>query len=445
MPRKSGRAEDLNPVLAQYAQGLWEVMARPDQLPPTDQVWRIWLLLGGRGSGKTRSGAEWIRDQVWHRGKRHVALIAPTYQDAREVMLEGASGVMNIGFTSERPTFFPSRQRLTWPNGAIGHVFSAEDPDSLRGSQFDCAWADEFCTWAYPDDTLSNLRLALRLGDAPQLVITTTPKPTTSLRRLMKTPGLVTTRSRTHQNAAHLAPGFVADLEAAYKGTTLSRQELDGEIIDNPQGGLWSRELIENCKVYDHPKFDKVIIAVDPPACRDARGDACGIIIVGWTAPARAPSQKNASGRAKHDIPAKAYVLHDGTVRGLSTGTWVNTVLGRWRSWGVDYIVIEKNMGGDMVEDILKQREPDAVIRPVNASRGKRSRAEPVAALYEQGRVFHVADKNLHALEDELIYLGQMDGHKRGRPSPDRADALVWAIWDLLIRPRGEEPSLRGL
>lgn len=421
--------------LLSYAPGLWEVMARPDQKPP-HQDWHIWLLLGGRGSGKTRSGAEWVREQVWQKGRRHIALIAPSLQEAREVMLEGPSGLMNIGFMSERPVYSPARRRLTWANGAVGYVYSSADPDSLRGAQFDCAWADEFCAWDYPNDTLANLRLALRLGEAPQLVVTTTPKPIPALRTLMRTPGLVTSRSKTDQNRAHLSPGFLAIMEEAYGGTSLARQEMDGEIVENTDGALWTRAMFDDCRVAHHPTFDKLIMAVDPPACRDARGNACGMVLVGWVAdsgpdrPLRGRSQRG-----------RAYVVQDATVRGLRTGTWADIVLGRYYTWGVDYIVIETNMGGDMVEDILRLRDPDILIHPVKASRGKRSRAEPVAALYEQGKVHHIKTAGLEALEDELIHLGRWGegqwGASRGSSSsPDRADALVWAITDLMVRPR---------
>ncbi len=392
-------------------------MARPDQCPPSE-AWHIWLLLGGRGSGKTRSGAEWIREQVWQRGRRHIALIAPSLSEAREVLIEGESGLANIGYVAERPTFTASRRLLKWANGAVGHVFSAADPNSLRGPQFDCAWADEFCSWDYPEDTLSNLRLALRLGERPQLVVTTTPKPSRSLAALMDAPGLITTRSTTQQNTAHLAPGFLAMMEEAYGGTTLGRQELGGEIIDSPEGGLWSRALLAQCRADKTPEFDKVILAVDPPGSRDARGDACGIIVAGYVS-------------ETSKLPARGYVLFDGTVQGLSTGTWAERVIGLWRSWDADYIVAEANMGGDMVTDILRARAPDAVIRKVFATRGKRSRAEPVAALYEQGRIFHTG--RLDKLEDELVHMGSAAGHKN---SPDRADALVWAMTDLLVKGR---------
>lgn len=417
-------AAHLPPGLLAYVPGLWEVMARPDQKPP-NAPWHIWLLLGGRGSGKTRAGAEWVHAQVWQHGRRHIALIAPSLGEAREVMLSGRSGLLNIGFAAERPVYSPARRRLEWPNGAAGYVYSAADPDSLRGPQFDCAWADEFCAWPYALDTLANLRLALRIGDNPQLVVTTTPRPGPVLRALMAMPGLVTSRSRTAWNRAHLSNGFLETMEDTYGGTALARQEMDGEIVEALSGGLWTREMFERCRVDKHPPFDKIIIAVDPPACRDARGDACGIIVAGWVSGNKGQTSSNTG---------QVYILRDGTVRGLSTGTWADVVLRLYRAWDADYIVIEKNMGGDMVEDILRAQEPEARIRAVTASRGKRSRAEPVAHAYEQGRVFHMRGAKLGALEDELLTLGAPGATPT--TSPDRADALVWAVTDLIVRPQ---------
>ena len=215
----------------------WKLHARPHQIPAHED-WLIWLLLGGRGAGKTRTGAEWIREQVFAKGKSRIALVAPTLNDAREVMLDGESGLLNIGYPSERPVFSPSRRRLDWPNGAVGHIFTAEDPDGLRGPQFDAAWADEFCAWAYPHATLSNLRLALRLGDFPQLVMTTTPRPIPALKILLQTTGLLVSRGSTADNADNLAPTFLSAMEEAYGGTRLGRQELGGEYIEDLDGAL---------------------------------------------------------------------------------------------------------------------------------------------------------------------------------------------------------------
>ena len=225
----------------------WLHTARGHQAAPDHINWLIWLLLGGRGAGKTRTGAEWIRSQVADHGKRRIALVAPTFQDAREVMIEGESGLQNIGYPMERPTYLSSRHRLEWPNGAVGLVFSSEDPDGLRGPQFDCAWADEFCAWSYPAYVLSNLRLALRLGTNPQMVVTTTPKPIPALKRLMSAKGVVISHGKTADNKDSLARGFLSAMEDAYGGTRLGRQELNGEFLEDLSGALWTRKLIEGC------------------------------------------------------------------------------------------------------------------------------------------------------------------------------------------------------
>jgi len=253
----------------------WELLARDDQidthLPLQD--WRIWLLMGGRGCGKTRSGAEWIRAQVADKACRHIALVAPTLSDAREVMLEGESGLLNIGFPSERPKFIASRRRLEWPNGAVGHIFSAEDPDSLRGPQFDAAWADEFCAWSYPEETLSNLRFALRLGLKTRLVVTTMPKPIPALNALLKLPNIVVSRAKTYDNAAHLAPSFLDAMETSYGGTRLGRQELDGDLITDHEGALWTRDIIEQCRIDEVPTLERIVISIDPPTTSGPKAD----------------------------------------------------------------------------------------------------------------------------------------------------------------------------
>ena len=404
----------------------WIALARNDQLPPK-KPWQIWLLMGGRGSGKTRAGAEWVRAQV-NSGARRIALIAPTYHSAREVMLEGESGLLSIGHKSERPTYTSSRRRLDWPNGAVGFVFSSEDPEALRGPQFEKAWADEFCTWSYPDATLSNLRLGLRLGDDPRLVVTTTPKPIRAIKALMAAKGVVTSHARTADNAANLAPSFLDIMDEAYGKTRLGRQELDGEFLEDLPGALWSRDGLASCLSARPDEFDKVIVAVDPPVTSGVRADACGIIIAGLT-------------RGETSREDNAYILHDGTAQGLSPDAWAARVLGYWESYDADYVLVEVNQGGEMVSSILKNINPDVLLRTVYASRGKVARAEPVSALYTQGRVNHV--RPFPELEDELASLGT-EASIRGSKSPDRADALVWAVTDLLIGAR-QAPRIRQI
>ena len=400
----------------------WDAHARLNQIPQFDD-WLIWLLLGGRGSGKTRTGAEWVREQVAIHGKSRIALVAPTFNDAREVMLEGESGLLHIGYPAERPTFSSSRRRLDWPNGAVGHIFTAEDPDGLRGPQFDAAWADEFCSWAYPEDTLSNLRLALRLGENPQLVITTTPRPIPALKTLMKTKGLLISRGTTADNADNLAPTFLSAMQEAYGGTRLGRQELSGEYIEDMEGALWTRAMLEAAYTEEHPYCSKIILAIDPPVTSGERSDACGLIVAGVLDTGRT---------------AKAYILHDGTVQGRSPEGWARKAIDLAQGWDVDYILAETNQGGELVTSILRIFDPHIAIRSVHASQSKTARAEPVALLYEQGRVSHCG--RFTELEDELAAIGT-DSLTR---SPDRADALVWAVTELLLKSRAI-PRIRQL
>ncbi len=404
----------------------WKLHARPHQIPAHEN-WLIWLLLGGRGAGKTRTGAEWIREQVFAKGKSRIALVAPTLNDAREVMLDGESGLLNIGYPSERPVFSPSRRRLDWPNGAVGHIFTAEDPDGLRGPQFDAAWADEFCAWAYPQATLSNLRLALRLGGFPQLVMTTTPRPIPALKILLNTTGLLVSRGSTADNADNLAPTFLSAMEEAYGGTRLGRQELGGEYIEDLDGALWTRTMLENAYTAERPDCSKIIIAIDPPVTSGENSDACGIIVAGTEA-------RSILGRQRD----KAYILHDGTVQGRSPEGWAEAALKLAKIWQADYIVAETNQGGELVSSVLNMIDPSVPVRSVYASRSKTLRAEPVALLYEQDRIAHCG--HFTELEDELAAMGtQVLGH-----SPDRADALIWAVSELLLKSR-PAPRIRHL
>ena len=401
----------------------WALLAREDQWPPIGD-WLIWVMMGGRGAGKTRAGAEWLRRRI-NDGARRVALIAPNYNDAREVMLCGESGLLNLGREDDRPIYQSSRHRLEWPNGAEGYVFSAEDPDSLRGPQFEWAWADEFCAWRYPDETLSNLRLGLRLGASPQLVITTTPRPRPSFKRLLDTKGVVITRAKTADNMRNLSPVFIAAMQEAYGGTTLGRQELGGELIFDVPGALFSRALLEGSLTKTRPKFTKIIVAIDPPVTSGKRSDACGLIVAGLV---ETPRHKD-----------RVHILHDGTIQGVSPKAWAIKAMSLWERFDADYLLAEVNQGGEMVSTILATINPDVVVKSVYASRGKYARAEPVAALYEQGRVKH--QKPFPELEDELCTFGQSQS---GSKSPDRADALVWAVTDLLLKPR-RPPRIRTI
>lgn len=404
----------------------WRLWARPDQqLPPAGKGWRTWLILGGRGAGKTRAGAEWVRALalgLWpEAGGRcqRIAILAPTFDEARIVMIEGKSGLLGIHMADERPRYEPSKRLLTWPNGSIAQVFSADDPDSLRGPQFDAAWCDELAKWRHAEAAWDMLAFALRLGDNPRVVVTTTPRPTALIRRLVVDDGTVVTRSRTADNRAHLARSFLADVTARYGGTRLGRQELDGELIADDPDALFARDVIERYRCRETPAMVRVVVAVDPPASAGRKANACGIICAGLASDGR------------------AYVLEDRTLRGASPSRWAEAVVALYRARQADRVVAEVNQGGAMVEQVLREVDADVAFRPVHATRGKQLRAEPVAALYEQGRVSHAG--TFPELEDEMC-----TAIRGGIASPDRLDALVWAITDLLLR-RKPDPRVRTL
>lgn len=407
--------DETRPDLADLLERSLETLRpRADHQVPPEEAWSTWLFLGGRGAGKTFAGAAWMIEQAEEGGR--LALVGPTFHDVREVMIEGPSGLRALSPSEFRPRWEVSRRRLVWPNGAVAYAFSAEDPDSLRGPQFHAAWADEFCAWPKPAETLAMLRFGLRLGQDPRLVVTSTPRPLRALKALMAEPGVWLTRAGTSANAAHLAPAFLRTLESLYGGTRLAAQELDGLVVET-DGGLFRAEDLARCRAAVPARLDRIVVAVDPPAT--ATGDACGIVVVG-----------------RRDD--RAFVLADETARGLSPAGWAAKAVAAARTWTADALVAEANQGGDMVRSVLAQAAPPCRIKLVRASVGKRARAEPVAALYEQGRVLHCAA--LPALEEELMALGSGDLDH----SPDRADALVWAVSELMLGGRGP-PRLRTL
>ena len=404
----------------------WRMWAREGkQLPPGDAEWRSWMILGGRGAGKTRAGAEWVRAQalgLWSDGRQHaerIAIIGPTYDEARLVMVEGKSGLLAIHQHDERPIYEPSKRLLTWPNGAIAQVFSADEPESLRGPQFDAAWCDELAKWRYGEAAWDMLAFALRLGEQPRVVITTTPRPTALLKRLISDAATAVTRSRTADNRSHLAKSFWKDIVARYGGTRLGRQELDGELIEDDPDALFRRELIEQGRVKETPELLRVVVAVDPPASHGKRSNACGIVCAGLATDGR------------------VYVLEDCSVQGAKPIEWAERVVALYHGRRADRVVAEVNQGGAMVEQVLREVDAALSFRGVHASRGKQARAEPVAALYEQGRVRHAGV--FPELESEMC-----QAIRDGMKSPDRLDALVWAVSDLMLR-RGPEPRVRRL
>ena len=337
---------------------------------------------------------------------RSVALVGPTLHDVREVMIGGESGLVAIADRSERPHYESSRRRLVWPNGAVAYAFSAEDPDSLRGPQFDAAWCDEIAAWAYPDATWDTLQMALRLGGAPQCAATTTPRPIDLVKRLVAADDTILTRSATSANAVNLAPGFLSALEHAYGGTDLARQEISGELILDAPGALWPTALIERVRTRPPGALERVVVGVDPPASVGEHADACGIIACG------------------RSVDGRLWVLGDASLQGAAPLEWATAVRDLAARFSASEIVAEANQGGEMVREVLRIAGVASPIELVRAVKAKRARAEPIAALYAQGAVRHVP--GLAHLEREMERFGV---HPRGRgKSPDRVDALVWAL-----------------
>ncbi len=398
----------------------WTFWARPDQAPPPGD-WIVWLILAGRGAGKTRAGAEAVR--LWSQSFPNVNLIGPTADDVRDVMVLGESGILNCCRKDERPRYLASAAKLEWPNGAMSLLFSAEEPDRLRGKQHMKLWCDELAAWRRPD-VFDQAMFGLRLGDKPQMVVTTTPRPTRIIKQLAADKDTIVTRGSTFQNKGHLARAFLERIARRYEGRVIGRQELLAEIVEETLGALWTRALIERQRVAPEAaprEFSEVVVAVDPPARSGSRADECGLIVAG----------KASDGRL--------YVLADLTSQGDSPAAWAARVGAAYRGFRANRVVAEINNGGDMVAEVLRQAEPHLPVRSVTATRGKFLRAEPVAAAYERGLVFHAG--GFPQLEDQLCALTP-DFDRRGGPSPDRADALVWAIADLLALDR---PSSTGM
>ncbi|MBL0407076.1 DNA-packaging protein [Microvirga aerilata] len=385
-------------------------------------------MLGGRGAGKTRAGAEWVRglalgDPDFAQAPlRRIALVGETFADARNVMVEGPAGILAVHARHERPAWSPSLRKLEWANGAVAHVFSAEDPDSLRGPQFEAAWADELAKWRHVEATWDMLQFGLRLGAHPRQLVTTTPRPIPLLKRFLADPTVAVSRAKTADNAENLAPAFLDAVVGRYAGTRLGRQELDGDIIEDRPDALWTRSIFEAGRIDAAPPLMRIVVAVDPPASSSKRADACGIVAAGI------------------DEGGTAYVLEDATAQGLKPPEWAARAVALYRRLQADALVVETNQGGEMATGVIRQVDPSVPVASVRATRGKYLRAEPVSVLYAQGRVRHVGA--LPDLEDELCDFGP-GGLTSGR-SPDRMDALVWALTELMLRDR-REPRVRVL
>ncbi|MBV8799279.1 MAG: DNA-packaging protein [Alphaproteobacteria bacterium] len=393
---------DLSDDDVEYMLADWVLWGRKSQKPPPGD-WNVWLFLGGRGAGKTRAGAEWVAQQM-RQGRKRVALIAATHADARAVMIEGPSGLLSC---SEGAEYEPSLRRVRWPaSGAEAAVMSADEPDSIRGYQFELCWGDEFCKWPEPQAALDMVRMGLRLGENPRMMITTTPRPIPALLELFTSSGCTATKSTTYDNAANLAKSFIASMKKSYGKTRLGRQELDGEIIEDVEGALWQRDRIEALRVKQAPACERVVVGIDPPVSKKG---TCGIVVAGLC--------------GDH-----AYVLADCTKEMLSPAQWADRAADAYERFEADCVVAESNQGGEMVQSTLFTAHSNMKVKLVHASKGKVARAEPVSALYEQGRVHHAGV--FPELEDQLC---QFDGTG---PSPDRLDALVWALTELFPQNR---------
>lgn len=400
----------------------WRLWAREEQLaPPGD--WRIWLIMAGRGFGKTRAGAEWVREVTAAHPDARIALVGASLGEARAVMIEGESGILATSPPRHRPRFEPSLRRLTWPNGAQAVLYSALEPESLRGPQHSHAWCDEIAKWGNvagrAEKAWNNLLLGLRLGELPRLLATTTPLTVPLLRRILKEDGLHLTKGSTYDNADNLPERFISDVRRTFGKSMLGRQELDGELIEDVAGALWTRGLIEARRETEGTaQMVRTVIGVDPPA--SANGDACGIVVAGL----------GSDGVAR--------ILADASVSKPSPERWARAVAETSQAWQADRVVAEANQGGAMVESVLRAADLSLPIKLVHASKGKVARAEPVAALYEAGRVRHAG--MFPELEDELCGLTIGGGYEGPGRSPDRADALVWALTELMLgrpaRPR---------
>jgi phage terminase large subunit-like protein len=409
--------DQLGPKKTEELQHTWEFWARPEQLEPNGD-WNIWIALAGRGWGKTRAGVEWVRHQV-KSGKKRIAAVAPTNSDIRRVMVEGESGFLNVCWKSDKtyrggklgyPNWSPTNRTLTWENGAKVEFYSAEDPERLRGPQFHAAWADEVAAWRNQQDVWDMLQFTLRLGRKPRVMVTTTPKPTKLMRALIASPQSHITRGSTFDNIDNLAKPFLETIKKEYEGTRLGNQELYAEMLEEADGALWTTEVLDKCTIEqkDIPELNRIVVSIDPAVTSKTESDMTGLIVAGI------------------DVNGIGYVLEDATDR-YSPAEWAAKAISLYKAHSADRIVAERNQGGDMVRRTLEAEDEAVPIRLVHASRGKMARAEPISALYERGKVKHA--KGLDELETQMRTwepLGSMG-------SPDRLDACVWALTDLML------------
>lgn len=413
----------LGPQKVEELKHTWSFWARDNQLEPAGD-WNVWMVNAGRGFGKTRSGVEWVREQV-KRGAKRIAAVASTNSDIERVMVKGESGFLSVCWKGDKthkgkamgfPEWSPTKRTLTWENGAQVQFFSAEEPERLRGPQFEVAWCDETAAWNKDIGTWDMLQFCMRLGKHPRIMVTTTPKPTKLIRQILKDPKTVVTTGTTFDNAANLADTYLTAVKEQYEGTRLGRQELYAEVLEEAQGALWTTDMLDAASVKHEnlPDFTRIVVAIDPAITSNAESDMTGIIV------------------AAIDVNGVAYVLGDYTDR-LSPQGWASKAISLYHQYGADRIVAERNQGGEMVRRTLEVEDETVPIKLVHASRGKYARAEPISALYERNLVKHVVNPpdgaTLNDLETQMRTwepLGSIG-------SPDRLDALVWAITDLSL------------
>jgi phage terminase large subunit-like protein len=396
----------------------WEFWARPNQLPPEGD-WTTWLVLSGRGFGKSRMGAEWVRKIAKENPGCRIALVAETAADGRDVMVEGESGLLNIDPTLSSDSYQKTNRKVVWPNGSIAYLYNATEPDQLRGPQHHFAWVDELAKFKYVQETWDQLQFGLRLGSHPKQIVTTTPRPIPIIKKLLNDPDCVITKGATKDNMANLAAPFIKQIYDRYEGTRLGRQELEGEVLEDIPGALWSRTSIDEARRPEAPEqLDRIVIAIDPSTSSEEHSDETGIVAVGCSRDA--------------DGYNRGYVLADRSLRGTPE-EWARKAVALYREFEADRIIAEKNQGGEMVEAVIRAADRNVPVTLVHASRGKAVRAEPISALYEQGRVHHIG--RFDELEDQMCTFSADYDRKHG--SPDRMDALVWGLSYLFERLTG--------
>ena len=403
----------------------WLFHARDPQIAPVGS-WFVWMILAGRGFGKTRAGAEWVRSRI-KSGDSHIALVAETAADARDVMVEGESGILAVCWEKDRddkghligkPVYEPSKRQLTWQNGAIAKTYGADAKDQLRGPQHSSGWVDELAKFQYAQTVWDNLMFGLRLGHDPRVLVTTTPRPIPIIRQLVRDETTALTKGNTFDNSANLPKQFIDKLKEKYDGTRLGRQELNAEILDDVAGALWTRKMIKIKKRL--PDMKRIVVAIDPSGARDENdegADEIGIVVAGL------------------GIDGRGYVLQDGTCK-LSPSGWANRAVALYHRWKADKIIAERNYGGAMVKAVIRTSDSKVPYKEVTATRGKVVRAEPVSALYEQGKISHIQE--FEELENQMCCMSS-EGYL-GEGSPDRVDALVWALTELMVVPAPASP-----